>query len=195
VGHVVSRTTVLLEAIANHTHSEIAVGVGDAGLFRDIGERAVSVIMKERVARAAHPSGAALHRDTLVLARLVLAELRQVVEVVVHVIGDEEVQPAVIVIIYEGRSSRPSRVVYAGGPGNISERPITIISEEVVRSQTGDIEVIETIVIVIADGGAHSPAHVADTGLVRYIGKCPVAVVVIERAPGFSAGLHQVYAQ
>src|SRR5262249_52322450 len=93
------------------------------------------------------------------------------------------------------RAGRPSRVVYAGGPGNISERPITIISEEVVRSQAGDIEVIETIVIIIADRGAHSPAHVADTGLVRYIGKCPVAVVVIERAPGFPAGLHQVYAQ
>src|SRR5262249_41758624 len=101
VGDVNVHPAVIVEVTANHAHSEVAVGVGDPGLFRDVSKSAVTVIMKERVARAAHPSGAALHRDSLVLASLVLAELRQVVEVVIHVIGNEEVEPPIIVVVYE----------------------------------------------------------------------------------------------
>jgi hypothetical protein len=58
----------------------------------------------ERIARPFHPARAALHGDAFVETGLVLAELRQVVQIILDVIGDEDVKLAVVVIINEGRA-------------------------------------------------------------------------------------------
>ena len=114
-----------------------------------------AVTSVKRIARASHSSGAALHRDSLVLACFVLAELRQVVEVVIH----------------ERGACRPSRVTHAGGLSNVREGSVAVIFEEVVLSQTCHVEVVEPVVIIIPDRRPHPPADVADAGLVRDVGK------------------------
>ena len=57
---------------------------------------------------------AALHGDALELAGLALAELRQRVEPHVDVVGHEQIEPAVVVVVGERRAGRPSRIADAG---------------------------------------------------------------------------------
>ena len=102
------------KSLRDDAQAVIAVRVGDAGLLRHVGERAVAVVAVERVAVAGQSARAALHGDALELAGLVLAELRQVVEVEVDVVGDEQIEIAVVVVVDERRAGGPARVADAG---------------------------------------------------------------------------------
>ena len=63
---------------------------------------------------AGQPARAALHREALVLAGLAFAELRQRVEPHVDVVGHEQIEPAVVVVVGKRRAGGPSRIADAG---------------------------------------------------------------------------------
>ena len=62
-------------------------GIRDAGRRRHVGERAVAVVVEERVAGAGQSARAALDRQAAKHAVLALAELRQGVEAQVDVVA------------------------------------------------------------------------------------------------------------
>jgi hypothetical protein len=86
----------------------------------------------QRIANARQSTRAALDRYTLVLAQVSLAELRHIIEVEGYVIGDEEIQFAVIVVINESRARGPAWIAHSSHLSNISESPIAVVLEQVI---------------------------------------------------------------
>ena len=143
--------------------------------------------MIERIARAGKSARAALHGHALVLARSTFTELGQVVDVEVYVVGDEEVEASVVVVVEEGSAHRPARVAHARLRGNVRERAVAVVLQKVVRAEAGDVEVIVAVVVEVADDSAHAPAYVSDARLVRHVRESAVAVVAVESASRLAA--------
>src|ERR1700730_11276054 len=151
--------------------------------------------MIERIARALQPSGSALHRYPLELAGASFAELRQIIHIEIYIIGHEEIELAIVVIIDESGAGRPTRIADASFLRNVAEGAVAIVSEQMVWSQAGHVDIVPAIVIVIANRYSHPPSDVTDPGLVRYLGKRSVAVVVIKSAPRLLLRFHHVHRQ
>src|SRR5258708_106822 len=151
--------------------------------------------MIKRIAGTLQSSGATLHRYPFELAGAPFTKLRQIIHVEIHIIGHEEIELAIVVIIDEGRAGRPTRIADARFLSNVGEGAVAVVSEQMVWPQAGHIDVVKAIVIVVTNGDPHSPADVGETGLVCNISKSPVAVVVIESAAGLATRLHQVHRQ
>ncbi len=64
-----------------------------------------------------------------------------------------------------------------------------------VGTYAGHIKVVEAVVIVVANRHAHPPPDIGHSRLVGDVGKRPVAIVMIEGAPGSLVRLEQFYGQ
>ena len=136
----------------------------DAGGRRHVGEGAVAVVAEERV------------RQALVAVRVaVVGRLRPVAHglrrrVPHAVVGDEQVEVAVLVVVEEGGGHRPQRPVVgvalreAGAPGHVLERAVAAVAVEQVLAQAGDEEVGVPVVVVVARGRAELVALPRDPG-------------------------------
>ena len=189
VGDEEVELAVVVEVGPDGGEAEEVVGVVDAGGFGDVGEGAVAVVVIEGVGRAFEAAGAALHGDVVVLAGDLRAELREVVQVEVDVVGDEEIGVAVGVVVAEDGAGGPAFVVVeAGGFGDVGEGAVAVVAIEDDAAEAADEEVGEAVVVEVADGCAHRPAGIADAGFVGDVGEGAVVVVVVEGAAGFLAG-------
>lgn len=117
------------------------------------------------------------------------------VDVEIHIVGNEQVQLAVVIVIHEGRASGPTGIAHPSGLRYIRKCAVAAILEEVVWPKASYIQIIKPIIIIIPGGDSHSPTDVPDVGLVRYISKRAVTVVVIESAFGLLIGFDQVNGQ
>ena len=88
-------------------------------------------------------------------------------QVVVDVAGDEEVEPAVAVVVAPGCAGGPVAESDAGLLGNVGERAVVVVVVEAVLAEVGDVDVGPAVVVVVADGDAESPAVVGDAGSCR----------------------------
>src|SRR4051794_18197552 len=131
------RPSVVVVIEPGDAQSEIAVGIGYAGLFRDLGEMSVAVVVKEEVGFTRQSARSALHGNSAVLAGLVLSELRQPREIDLHIAADEKIETAVAVVIGEPAPGRPSRTADPGPFGEIFERAVAAIAIEAVAADTG----------------------------------------------------------
>ena len=192
VGHINIDQTILVKVAANDAHSVVALRICHTGFFAYIGEAAVPVIVIESVTFPGQTSGTALHRYALVLAQFALAKLWQLIEVESDVVGDEEIEVTIAIVIDESCARRPSRIANLGLLCNIAESSIAVIFEEMIRPYAGDIKIVEAVVVIIRDRYAHAPADVTHPSFVRNISETTVAIVMVERAPGFSIRLQKV---
>ena len=96
----------------------------DAGRFADIGESAVAVVVIERWRLAVEIVGMAIAAH----ARAAVATIEVALRRPVDVVGDDEIESAVIVVI-EPRGARcpPSRVLHACLRGHIGEGAVAIV--------------------------------------------------------------------
>ena len=125
---------VIVEVRPDRGEAVALLRIGDAGLLRDIGEGSVAVVVVEIVGRALEAARAALHLDSLVFAGVFGAEGGHVVEVEVDVMGNEEVGPAVAVVVAEGSAGGPLRVAgEAGGFGHVGECAVAIVAIQTPR--------------------------------------------------------------
>ena len=164
-------------------------GIRDASFVRHVLERAIALVAIERVAGAGQPARAALNGDAVELAELALAELRQRLEPHVDVVGDEQVEPAVAVVVGERRAGRPSRIADAGLLGHVRERPVTVVAIQLVRAVAGDVEVVPAVVVEVGGDGTHAPPRVAHAGLVGDVDERAVTLIppqLAARAPGIA---------
>ena len=89
-------------------------GIGDARFLADVGKCAVAVVVEQRIAGARQTFGAALHGHSAILAELGFAELGELGEIDVDVVGDEEIQRAVFVVVGNRCAGGPARIVDSG---------------------------------------------------------------------------------
>src|SRR5262249_22194842 len=88
--------------------------------------------MEQKVRFSLEAARTALDGDPPVLAGLVLAELRQVREVDVHVAADEEIELAVTIVVGEAAAGRPAAALETRALGRIGEGPVAVVHVEAV---------------------------------------------------------------
>ena len=85
--------------------------------------------------------------------------LRDRGEIEVDVVGDDEVELAVAVVVDEGAAGAP---LFAGAChscllGYFFEGAVALVVEETILAVAGDVEVVEAVVVIVADAGSLTP--------------------------------------
>ena len=99
----------------------------------------------------------------------------------VDVVGDEEIELAVVVVVEPHGAGGKSGIGDAGFGGHIGKLAVAQIAEEMIRSEGGDVDVVVAVVVVVADGAAQPVHFDRESGLPGHVGERAVFVVVIER--------------
>src|SRR5262249_44830909 len=89
----------------------------------------------------------------------------------IDVVGDEEIEPAVAVVIEEGRARAPPRIADARLAGDVAERPIAVVVEEHRRTERRDEQILIAVVVVVADRRAHPVEARSEAGTLGDVGE------------------------
>src|SRR6266478_5106813 len=106
------------------------------------------------------------------------------INVEIHIVGDKQIELAVVVIIDESCAGGPARISHAGALRNVLKGAVSVVLQQMVCTQASHVDIVKAVVIVIANRHSHAPANVAYPGSVRYVEERPVAVIVIESTSG-----------
>ena len=152
-------------------------GLEDARAFGDVVEGAVALVAVERVGAAGQPGRTARDRDALVAAEAGIGRGR-LREIEVDVVGDEEIEPSVAVVVEEGGARAPSRAWCgeAGAGGDVGERAVAVVAKQPVLAVERDEQVAVAVVVVVGRGSALAPAADADAGLRGHVLERAVAL-------------------
>src|SRR5215471_7466109 len=96
-------------------------------------------------ARSAH------HRKAVKLAEgkrhAAIVRLRLMIQVVMHVSGNEQVKPSIAVIVAPSRAVRPVAERHTSFLGHVSKRAVVIVAIEPVLPEVGDKDVGPAVII------------------------------------------------
>ena len=99
-------------------------------------------------------------------------------DAVIQVVSDEEVQPSVSIDVHEGRRDAPSGARGATLLRHVGERAVTVVAEQLVRSEVGDVEIDAAIVVEIAGRHAHAISARVDPAPGGHVGESQRAAAV-----------------
>src|SRR5262245_36787377 len=176
---------VVVEIRRDDSESVRAVGLQNARLVRNVRERDVApffrIVAVEDVLAAFQPGRAAGDHHAFVQTRPGLWRGRGL-EVEVDVIGDEEVEVAVLVVIDEGRAAPPSglQARHADLLRYVREHALAVVFIKRVPAVVRNEKVVEAVVVVIADADRLPPPRASQPRLFGHVGESPVTVVAVE---------------
>ena len=173
---------VVIQVRPHGPESIVSDRVVDFSRDRHVCEGPVAVVAVERVAGSGETAGAALDGNSPVLAHRSFAELRQVVQLECHVVGDEEIEIAIAVVIGPGGSRGEARVSDACFGGDVFEGPITAVTVKPIGAKTGDVQVVIAVIIIIRDRHSHRPSRVRHSCVGRHVLECPISTIAVERS-------------
>jgi hypothetical protein len=134
------------------------------------------ILFSRKTTRATH------HRDSAELAEVgryaALSCNRRMVPIKLHITGDKQIEPAVMVIVAPRRSGRPTAESDAGLLRHIRKRAIVIIVVQAVLAIVRDVDVRPSVIVVVSNGQAETPALVGDTCFFSHVRKSTVVVIV-----------------
>src|SRR6202035_2112406 len=97
-----------------------------------------------------------------------------------HVVGDEEVELAVAVVVDPGGAGAEAGVPDAGGGGDVPELAAALVVEEMVAVERGDVDVLAAVVVVVPDGHPHAVHLDVQAAATGDVGEGAVVVVAVE---------------
>src|SRR6202034_1959030 len=103
-----------------------------------------------------------------------------------HIVGNEQIQMSVAVVIYEAAAG-PKPMLSAqqsGRPRDIGESSIPVVAVQNVLPERGAKDIVEAIVVVVPDADSTSPSERAQSCFFRNICKRSVAVVFVQPIRG-----------
>ena len=153
----------------------LGAGVGDAGLLADVGEAACAQVAEQLRRHARIDLGRAV--------RLVLAVERAALVGglgPLHVVGDEQVEPAVAVVVHKRRAGAEVGVDDAGGPGDVGELEGAVVAIQPIALERRDVEVLVAVVVDIACRDAHPVDRLVEAAALDDVGERAVAIVAVE---------------
>ena len=171
-----------VEVVRRYAH-RLGVGQEQPGLGGDVGEAAVAAVAVEARRRARVLLGRGVR-----LALAVEAGVEVVGRRPLHVVGHQQVGPAVAVDVRPGRARRPLRVPAAvlAGPGlprhpgllrHVGEPQGPVLAQQQVVAQRRQVEVGVAVGVIVGGGHAHAvDAHV-QAGPGGEVGEGPGPVV------------------
>jgi hypothetical protein len=126
-------------------------------------------------------SWTAVYRNALPIAVNISSGSRDVLEVELQVIGDEQIQVTIPVVIKKRAPRAPSDFgcFQTGFFGDIFESPVAKVSVKSVLAIIGAKQIFIAVVVVVTDAHAVGPANRLKTSLSGNVGKCSVAIVFI----------------
>ncbi len=187
IGDVNIRPAGVVEVGPDHAKPVVAVWIAYSGGFGYFGERAVAIVVEERVAGASQSARAALHVDAAILAEGSASEAGQIIEMKIDVVGDHEIDKSIAVVVAESGAGRPSSIGDAGLCRHVGKGAVAVVAIENVAAQAGDIEIGPAVVVVVSDGSAHGEARSGEAGFCRHVGESAVVIVVVENAEALRA--------
>ena len=175
---------VVVEVSENGREAVAKLRVGDGSVKADVGEGAVAIVVEKVIGFTEKAEWAAKNIHAAILTRAgwnaTLSSENGMVDVEVHVTGDEEIEKAVAVEVSPGWSGGPAAESYAGFFGDVGEGAVVIIVVEAILAKVSDVDVGPTVVVVIGDGCAEAPALVGDARLGSDVGEGTIVIVVEE---------------
>src|SRR5437667_2350889 len=101
-------------------------------------------------------------------------------QVEIDVVGDEEIEFAVTIVVDESAASVPALAVsaHARFVSYIRERAIPIVVIKNVLAKVACEEILKAVIVVIANADALSPAGVGYTSLQSNVGECAVSIIL-----------------
>src|SRR5438094_717254 len=77
---------------------------------------------------------------------------------VIHVVGDDQIEPAVAVVVEEGRGHAPFRTLETRVLRDVFERPVVAVHEQAKTAVFRDHNIRPSVVVDVADGDPHAVA-------------------------------------
>ena len=151
VGHVQIGPPVGVVVEPRDAEPEVRARIGDARLRADLGEAAVAVVVKQQVGLALQAARTALDGNAAILAGLVLAEFRQMIEIDLHVAADEEIEISVVIVVGEAAPGRPAAARQARARGDVGEGAVVVVAIQVIAADGRDVEVLPAIAVQVSD--------------------------------------------
>src|SRR5262249_35639994 len=97
--------------------------------------------------------------------------------------GDEDVEPAVVVVVPEPAGEAIDRLGDAEFFGDVGERAVTVVVIEPIRFlEVGHVEVEQPVAVVVAPRGPLGEAFVEDAGWFGEVAELTCPLVVVEPA-------------
>jgi hypothetical protein len=115
------------------------------------------------------------------LAELVVAAEHFAVAGELDEAADEQIQPAVVVVIEPHGARRPARCGDTGLVRHVGESSVAIVLIQDAAAVRRHEQVRKTVIVVITDGNAHPERAAGDTSRIGHVRECAVAVVPVER--------------
>src|SRR5205823_12651393 len=101
------------------------------------------------------PARTALDGDAAVLARLVLAEFRQMREIDPDVAAHEQVEAAVAIVVGEPAARRPAAAAHARLRGDVGKRAVVVVAIEMIAAEGRDVDVLPSVSVDIGGADTH----------------------------------------
>src|SRR5215471_9898824 len=180
IGNINVRPPIVIEVGHQHSQPVGPRGCSDAAGFRDISESAVTVVVIKDIAAAFQTRRPASHHDALVEARSGFRHW-SCFQIQINVVGNEQVQMTITIVVHEGASSIPAGAfpAYTGFIGNVSKSSVAVIVIKSVLAVVGNEKVFVTVIIVVADADSLSPSRSRQTCATSHISKGAISIVLI----------------
>jgi hypothetical protein len=190
VRHVQVDPPVVVEIERGDPERVGAERVRDAGAFGHVLEAAAAQVAVEDVGAALQAWRTAGDPETLEAAETRIGR-RRGREIEVDVVGDEDVEPAVAVVVEERAPRVPAQPVLrqAGAGRDVLERAAAGVPEESVLPVVGDEQVFVPVVVVVAGARPLPPAPLlVQARRTRDVLEAGAAAVPVETGARFTAG-------
>ena len=151
-------------------------------MLRYIGECPVAIVPIKRMLAGRQTPRAAFNRDSFPPAVRVVAGSGGVFKRKPNVIGNEQIQVSVTVVVHEGAAGpKPLLIVpKASRLGHIGESSVAVIAVQRVLSKIGAKYVVKAVVVIVSDRDSTCPSEPVQTRFLRDIRECPVPVVLVQ---------------
>ena len=150
--------------------------VVETGLLRRVLEPAIAEVAIERRALTFVRLGRAV-RLRLAVERAVQVFLDRPVDVV----GDEQIEAAVAVVVEPRGAGREPGVADTGRVGDVGEAQAAKVAEQAILAERGDVEIGPAVVVVVGGRGAKAVERNPEARGGRDVGERAVAIVPVER--------------
>src|SRR5216683_2966269 len=183
-GDINVRPAVVVVIKSGNAEGVMPVGLIDAGFGSDIFENAVAKIVIKNIFRPRQAAWAAHHRHAFPHAGGPLAGSGRGGQIEIDVVGDEQIELAVAVVVNKGAAGAPGFSV-AGNLGflaDVGEGAVAVVVVEDVFAVVRDVEIFPAVVVVVADAYALARPGVSQAGFCGDVGESAVMVVAIEVA-------------
>ena len=178
VGHVNIGPAIIIKIGGQDAQAEGSVGLKNSGGSRNIGESAVAVVVIKNIFATLEPRRAACDHHAFIEARARFRH-RRGRQVHIDIVGDEEIELAIAVVVHEGAAGIPALAI-AGDAGffaDVRKSAVAVVVKENVFAEVSDEQVFEAVVVVVANADALSPTGVGQASFRRDVGESAIAII------------------